>query len=517
MRKAIYILIKHIWMFSIMFAQWTNNPENPLLLGSGIQPQVKMASNGDVYYAWLTEGNYHVYLQKLNEDGIIQFSDGGMLISDNNNSSWIAVYHLNLAVDSENNAIITLVDQRYGSWEVYAYKINPNGEMIWGIDGLSLSNSGVSNISPRLVVLPDNSIVVSWSKNYNSVVMQRISPNGELLWNEGIAINNLLASLMSPQPIINSNGELLLQWISQTGQAWAADSKLYLQKYNLDGSFIWNEPTVTVGPVVFPMGNWSQQLVKDGINGSFAAWTEMSGNAQDAVVQHIDEDGQLSWIGGLELSQNSSNFQVNPKIAVSENSQELMAVWNESNASQSQRGVYAQRIDQDGNKIWGINGSPVVPLNNNFDYLNLSIVEVGEGFIASYIQQSSNMNSDIYAVRIDGNCTSIWLDNNAVITNSNNPKSDMTVEKGVSCIFISWSENGNIYTHCLNENGTLGPIDSSHLGDVNSDGNIDVLDVVMLVNQILGSNTLELDNADINDDNEINILDVVALISIILS
>ena len=63
----------------------------------------------------------------------------------------------------------------------------------------------------------------------------------------------------------------------------------------------------------------------------------------------------------------------------------------------------------------------------------------------------------------------------------------------------------------------MGPIDSSHLGDVNSDGNIDVLDVVMLVNQILGSNTLELDNADINDDNEINILDVVALISIILN
>ena len=516
MKKSIYLLLINIWISSIIFGQWSNSPDNPLLLGNGIQPQVKMAPNGDVYYAWLTDGNYHVYLQKLNQDGFIQFSDGGMLISDNNNSSWIAVYHLNLAVDNENNAIITFVDQRSGPWGVYAYKINPYGEMIWGMDGLSLSNSSLDNISPRLVVLQDNSVVVSWSKNYNSVVMQRISPDGELLWGDGITINNLMVSLLSPQPIINSSGELLLQWISQTGQVWAADSKLLLQKYNLDGNSAWSEATVTVGPVVFPMGNWSQKSVKDGSNGSFAAWTEMSGNAQSAVVQHIDENGQLSWADGVELSLNSSNFQVSPQIAVAESSQDLMAVWNESNASQSQRGIYAQRIDQDGNKMWGINGTAIVPLNNNFDFLDLSIIDIGEGLIATYIQQSTNMSGDIYAIRIDENCINTWLDNNVVITNSNNPKSDLMIEKGMGCLFISWSENGNIFTHCLKENGTLGSPDSSLLGDVNSDGDINVLDVVMLVGIILENGEYIL-SGDLTNDGSLDVLDIVSLVNIILS
>ena len=76
-------------MLASTFAQWTDNPENPQLLGNGIQPQVKMTSNGEVYFTWLTNGDYHVYLQKLNQQGIAQFSDGGMLISDNNNASWI--------------------------------------------------------------------------------------------------------------------------------------------------------------------------------------------------------------------------------------------------------------------------------------------------------------------------------------------------------------------------------------------------------------------------------------------
>ena len=37
-----------------------------------------------------------------------------------------------------------------------------------------------------------------------------------------------------------------------------------------------------------------------------------------------------------------------------------------------------------------------------------------EGIIATYIQQSTNMNCDIYAIRIDENCSSIWLENNEV-------------------------------------------------------------------------------------------------------
>ena len=506
-----------LWIgFSVTFAQWSVDPGNPQMLGSGIQPQVQATSDGGVYIAWLTDmGGYHVYLQWFNSEGTAQFDDGGMLVSDNNNASWIAVYHLNLAVDSEDNAIITLVDQRTGPWEVYAYKIAPDGAMLWGEDGLTLSDSGIDNISPRLAVLPDNSVVVTWSKNYSSIICQRISPGGDLLWGEGFAINNLIADLLSPHPIISSEGELLIQWISQTGPVWAADSKLYLQKYDLDGSSVWNDPTVAVGPVVFPMGNWLQQSVADGNNGSFSAWTEMSGNVQSAAVQHISEDGGLSWIGGVDISVNSSNFRMSPRLVVAENSQDLIAVWNESNGSQSQRGVYAQRLDESGNRLWGMNGTAIVPLNNTYDYLDLSIVGVGEDMIAFFFQQIPTMSGDIYAVRLDADGNDTWS-GEVEITNSGNSKSDIMVGKGQGNLIIAWSENGNIYAHSLREDGSLGAADVSLAGDINNDGNIDVLDVVMLVGHILNSDASELESGDINGDGSINVLDVVALVSMIL-
>ena len=216
------------------FSQWSSNPSSPQLLGSGVQPQVKATSDGGVYIAWLTDmGGYHVYLQRFDSEGIAQFDDGGMLISNNNNSSWIAVFHMNLVVDDENNAIITVLDERSGPWNVYAYKIAPDGSMLWGDDGVTVSSSNSANYSPRLAVFPDNSVVVTWSENLSIVCFQRISSEGVLMWDDGIIIEDTNASLMSPQPIINADGDALIQWISQSGPVWAANSVIYFQKYEL--------------------------------------------------------------------------------------------------------------------------------------------------------------------------------------------------------------------------------------------------------------------------------------------
>ena len=454
------IIICLFFIISVTSAQWSTDPAAPQSLGSGVYAQVAATSDGGVYVAWLSDGNYHVYLQRMNALGEPQLGDNGMVVSDNANASWIAVYHLNLAVDSEDNAIITTVDQRTGVWEVYAWKIAPDGSMLWGDDGVALTTASTSNMSPRLTVLPDNSVVVTCTHNDNTVFFQRISAAGALLWGTGILIADNNANLLSPQPIVSGNGDVLIQWVRQTGPVWAADSELYLQKYDYDGNPQWSNPIVAAGPVVFPMGNWSQQSVADADSGSFSAWTEMSGNAQSAVVQHISGDGALSWTGSVDLSANSSNFRMSPQLTVADDTQELMAVWREANGSQSQRGVYAQRLDSSGNRLWGANGTAVVGLNSNYDYLDLSVAGFGDDLIAAYIEQSVNMNGDIYAARLDADGNYVWTGGAATVTNSGSPKSDMMTGKGLGCLFIAWTENGSVYTHCLLEDGTLGAPDA---------------------------------------------------------
>ena len=56
----------------------------------------------------------------------------------------------------------------------------------------------------------------------------------------------------------------------------------------------------------------------------------------------------------------------------------------------------------------------------------------------------------------------------------------------------------------------------SLIGDVNYDGSLNVLDVVVIVNMILGNDTIDL-IADINGDGGLNIQDIILLMNIILN
>ena len=60
------------------------------------------------------------------------------------------------------------------------------------------------------------------------------------------------------------------------------------------------------------------------------------------------------------------------------------------------------------------------------------------------------------------------------------------------------------------------PSNSGILGDVNNDEEINVLDVVIIVNMILGTESLNYSTADINSDNDINVQDIIILIGMIL-
>jgi hypothetical protein len=58
------------------------------------------------------------------------------------------------------------------------------------------------------------------------------------------------------------------------------------------------------------------------------------------------------------------------------------------------------------------------------------------------------------------------------------------------------------------------------LGDVNGDENVDVLDIVTIVNFIMGQDTPDDDEfcaSDYNEDGTIDVLDIVALVNFIMN
>ena len=126
------------------------------------------------------------------------------------------------------------------------------------------------------------------------------------------------------------------------------------------------------------------------------------------------------------------------------------------------------------------------------------------------ITWNENENTDSYKIYRDN----IWL-------GLNNPSDNTEYIDQVTELDI-------VYEYCIEATNDCGESDfacdtgfsDTGIGDVNGDGDINVLDVVITVNVILLIEPLTDDilfSADLNGDGEINVLDVVLIVNMILS
>ena len=75
-----------------------------------------------------------------------------------------------------------------------------------------------------------------------------------------------------------------------------------------------------------------------------------------------------------------------------------------------------------------------------------------------------------------------------------------------------------IFNYDFKQNSTsysLAESECSPAGDVNSDNNVDVLDVVSMVNVVLGNMDV-IPCSDYNEDGNVDVLDIVSVVSLIL-
>ena len=65
---------------------------------------------------------------------------------------------------------------------------------------------------------------------------------------------------------------------------------------------------------------------------------------------------------------------------------------------------------------------------------------------------------------------------------------------------------------CYNNDG--GDCSEGILGDINEDGSLDILDIVLIINMILSNEYSMV--ADVNEDGFVNILDVIVMVNILV-
>ena len=157
-------------------------------------------------------------------------------------------------------------------------------------------------------------------------------------------------------------------------------------------------------------------------------------------------------------------------------------------------------FNNDGNEA--IEFSP--PINEDGFY----IIEDGQPYGPDNIVWSS----PYYSTDMQGGAFRL-PNGNTLITDCDSANIEEVTESG--SIVWSYSQSGNNVNIARAQKYAIDYFDEQNLGDINSDGTLNILDIVSLINLVL-SNDYE-SSGDINEDNILNILDIVQLVNIILN
>jgi len=160
---------------------------------------------------------------------------------------------------------------------------------------------------------------------------------------------------------------------------------------------------------------------------------------------------------------NASRMQMDPTASRVIGSQDLILFYLETNTNQSTFSIGYQRISSAGARLWTDNGILYAPLDSRQE-LNLSSFAWGDGAVAVFAQYlaGSAVNSDLEAIRVDGNGANVWPTSPVILCSVPSVKQRMAAaQNAFGQVIATWPDgridpSWDIYLQNINPDGSLG-------------------------------------------------------------
>lgn len=497
-KRLITISLFCLFTYSI-FAQWPSDPMENLavstMTGEQAIPKVASSETGTTYIAWFSnEGNYNVRLQKLDVFGNTLWEEDGLLISDHPAMTWLTDW--DMTVDHTDHAILTFQDIRNGNNDIFAYRISPDGEFVWGDDGLELSNNAAFDAAPKVCVSAANNVFIAWQAEALTRV-QKISPEGSKFWgDEGIEISTE-NTISWPQLMPVGDDDVIVKFFEDTPPTWSPTRHIYAQRFDVNGDALWTDPTAisSAGGI----SAWSQifRMIHDGEDGFYIVWDDDrdNNNLTSSYIQHVSAEGEiLLGANGTEISTMSNRNHFYPFLALPEGSENVYVYWNEQDGNQNLRGIYGQKISPTGERLWTDNGKSIIEISADH-VLPFSASGADQNMVVLFEASIDVLNAKVKAMSLDLDGNFVWENNMIELCGVSSEKVHTDAGKLMSGQWIvSWEDSRNggkdIYAQNLKLDGTLGPVSMGGEFEIQPDSL--VFDVSEALSLYLINNTLEV-------------------------
>lgn len=460
MLKKFVIILFIVFYTMVLCAQWSSDPGVNLpitnLTGEQVTPKIAVCPDGSYYigYFSLEAGNYNVRLQRLDKKGNKLWQENGLLVSNHPSMTWITDW--DMTTDLESHAVLCFMDIRNsGNNNIVAYRISPEGDFVWGADGIMLSNDDNFNAAPKLTVTNSNNMVFAWQST-NNIVIQKLNPQGQKQWGEwGITFTGTVKYTW-PQLLPVGDDDVIMKYFNDSGTSWAPIRHAFAQRYTTDGTAVWASPAIISNAGT--IAAWTQILpmFNDGNDGFYVAWHDnrFSGTIATAWVQHVNSNGQLVFAAnGVEVSTQSNMNHFYPKIVKPLNDSNLYVIWREVNGNQNQWGIFGQKFSSEGQRMWADTGKEIVAVSGAevMPYLALPC--------DNNMMLVSTKESNLQAALLNSNGDFVWDSNFKPISSTSGGKGTIVISNFSNQQWVlAWEESGEIMAQNLHKDGSIGQL-----------------------------------------------------------
>ncbi|MFO7891311.1 MAG: T9SS type A sorting domain-containing protein [bacterium] len=327
-------------------------------------PDIGVDSKGSFLIAWEDERNGHpdIYAQRFNADGTP--STCSFIVNDDERGINYQ-FGLKIATNNTGNSVIVWRDYRNEKAEIYAQRFDVNGTAISSNVKIDNDQFRSWKDNPDIGMDRNGNFVIVWQdyrNKHSDIYAQRVDANGNVI-GPNFKVNDDKGSVYqyTPKIAMNDTGNTVIVWRDKRN----GHSDIYLQRYNANGSAVSTNIRVNDDTTSSEQSNPVIDINK---KGNFViAWKDKRNNRYEIYAQRFNDKGIAlgSNFRVITLADENSNIA----IGVDKNGKFVIA-WQEK-----RNGVYdihGQLYDNNGEAL-GYNFKINKDSGNDLP-LNLSIV-----------------------------------------------------------------------------------------------------------------------------------------------
>lgn len=400
--------------------------------GHQYTPQLVSDGAGGAIVAWedKREGSqYDIYAQQVDAGGNALWAADGVpvCVADGSQSN------VQLIADGFGGAFVTWHDARGAEYDIYAQRLDKDGNALWTTDGVSLCVAPDAQYGPQIIDDDAGGAIVAWTDYRQGptadIYARRVDGNGNALWYmDGVTICAAAGDQYEHQIAPDGEGGAIIAWADER-----SGGDIYAQRVNAKGVISWTTDGIIVCAATGVQE--APDVLSDGSGGAFIVYMDSRSGSYDIYAQRLDSDGNLLWaVNGVGVCTASGN-QGDPRMAAY-SAGGLFVTWTDFRSGG--RGIYAQRLKSNGASMWAADGVPVGVAGNNYSYPQIAPDGSG-GALVTWMERRPLSLWDIYAQRMDAGGNALWQPNGVpVCTADDDQRLPQLIDDGAGGAFIAW-------------------------------------------------------------------------------